>query len=477
MGLLRIWQNRKKVLGLNARYLDFIRPYNSNKAIRIADNKVRTKKVLKKHGIPTPEIIANIRNKEEVAHFDFDKLPKSFVVKPVFGSEGRGIDIFYNRKGDHFIKASGEKVHIEDLRTRFQEIIDGRFSMFNQPDQVLIEERVKPHNAFRYYTFKGTPDVRIIMFNGIPVMAMLRIPTEMSEGKANLKLGAIGAAIDIAAGRVTTAIIGKSERIELVPHTKLHLSGLEIPEWQEMLRIAAEVQEVTGLGYACIDFLLDKERGPIVVEIGARAGLSIQLADEEGLRGRLDRVKGIKVKSLKHGISIGKSMFGGEIIESLEEISGRAIIGRTVKVILNSKAGDKVTVLAKVDTGAYSTSIDTELMRQLGYGEVIDAFNKFEFEADKIDDTNYRNQLTEQLNSMLEETDLEIEKTSSVSSSHGKSLRPAVMMKVEIKGRKISSRVTIQDRKDLRYSVILGRRTISGKFLIDPQATYRDGNL
>jgi len=39
----------------------------------------------------------------------------------------------------------------------------------------------------------GLPDIRIICFNMVPVIAMLRIPTELSDGKANLHSGACAA--------------------------------------------------------------------------------------------------------------------------------------------------------------------------------------------------------------------------------------------------------------------------------------------
>src|SRR5690349_18334070 len=97
MGFLKIFENRRRILGLNERYLDYIRKYNHKKAIAIADNKILTKKVLTKAGITTPKMIAKITNLQQLEHFDWEKLQNSFVMKPVSGLEGGGIDIFYNR--------------------------------------------------------------------------------------------------------------------------------------------------------------------------------------------------------------------------------------------------------------------------------------------------------------------------------------------------------------------------------------------
>lgn len=54
-----------------------------------------------------------------------------------------------------------------------------------------------------------------------------------------------------------------------------------------MLLMAAEAIEMTGLGYLGADFVLDKERGPVLLELNARPGLAIQIANRSGLRRRL----------------------------------------------------------------------------------------------------------------------------------------------------------------------------------------------
>jgi len=43
----------------------------------------------------------------------------------------------------------------------------------------------------------GLPDIRVIAYNMVPVMAMMRIPTKESGGKANIHGGACAVGIDI----------------------------------------------------------------------------------------------------------------------------------------------------------------------------------------------------------------------------------------------------------------------------------------
>ena len=170
MSYLDYWKNRKKVLGINERNLSYITEYNSNKSKKIADNKVLTKTVLNNAEIPTPKLITIIHDQKELREFDFSTLPNSFVLKPVTGLEGGGIEIFYNRdKQNNWIRGDKSKVSPDELYHHCIDILNGRFSIHQDPDSILIEERVKIHHEFKYYSYKGTPDIRVIVFNNIPI--------------------------------------------------------------------------------------------------------------------------------------------------------------------------------------------------------------------------------------------------------------------------------------------------------------------
>jgi alpha-L-glutamate ligase-like protein len=120
-------------------------------------------------------------------------------------------------------------------------------------------------------------------------MGMVRLPTKASDGKANLHQGAIGAGIEIKSGKTLTAV-HRSKVITHHPDTGNPVSGIQVPDWRKMLHMAAQVYEMTGLGYMGIDLIIDKERGPLLLELNARPGLAIQLANRVGLRGRLEKV-------------------------------------------------------------------------------------------------------------------------------------------------------------------------------------------
>lgn len=229
------------------------------------------------------------------------------------------------------MKADGSVITIADLKSHIENILDGTFSLSNKPDIAFFEERLKLLKLFKPYTWKGIPDIRIIVFNRVPVMAMLRLPTKDSGGKANLQLGAIGVGVDMANGTTTSAIVGKGRLIEYVPETRLLLSGLKIPRWKDILTMAVKAQEISGLGFLGADVAIDRDAGPVILELNARPGLSIQLANMAGLKERLERVKGVKIKSVDHGVRVGMNLFGGEIEENIEGLSGKRVIGSVEK--------------------------------------------------------------------------------------------------------------------------------------------------
>jgi len=472
MSWLNYWQNRKQILGINERNLSYIRQYNSNKAKRIADDKILTKTVLNKAEIPTPKLVKVIKSASDLRNLDMDNLPNSFVLKPVTGLEGGGIEIFYNRDKDgNWIRADKSKMSPDEFYHHCIDILNGRFSIHQDPDRILIEERVRTHNEFKYYSYKGTPDIRIIVFNNIPVMSYIRLATKESGGKANLAQGAIGVGIDIAKGRTTTAIHGKSGAIEFVPGTKLRLSGLRIPYWNKILEYAVKAQKATDLRFAAVDFLIDRDLGPLVVELNARPGLSIQLANDDGLRWRLKKATGIKVKESEKGVRLGKDLFGGEIEEGIENIAGKDLIGIYETVTFYGKNDKTTSTIAKIDTGADSTSIDTNLATNLGFEDIVHLSHQLssDFPDLKSNGSNIK-ALEKKLYEQYKPLYPDLEDIQKVSSSHGISFRPYIKVSLKLQDTVLETTTSIYDRSKLTYPVIIGRKSLS-KFIIDPTKT------
>jgi alpha-L-glutamate ligase-like protein len=472
MGLMNIYKNRTKVLGLNSRFLDYIKRYNSPKGIKIAGDKIRTKKLLKKNGIPVPVLIKSIKNEKALDKLQEADLPPSFVLKPVHSNEGRGIEIFFNKKDKNWIRGNGSKVNFQEIKEMIRAILNGRYSPFNEPDIAMIEERIAPHSKFKLLTYEGgTPDIRIIIFNKVPIMSMLRIPTKESEGKANMAMGAIGASIDLGTGRLLTAVKGKKGEIAHIPHNNVEIFGFKVPYWETLLKYAVQVQELTNLGYLSVDFLIDRETGPKIVEINAKTGLSIQLADQDGLRDRMERVKGIKIRDAAHGITTGQQLFGGEVENAIENISGKTVIGVIENVTIHGKNGETESTKAKIDTGADSTSIDRKLLERLGYTETLIKYEEFmerELDEEKIKTMSIEEirAYEKYINEKADQENLGVDHIVYVISASGSSFRPYFNLELEIRGIKFKEYCSGADRSNLKYSVIVGRKNLNS-FLID----------
>ncbi len=463
-----IFKSGKKILGMNARNLKFIRPNNRRRARRLADDKLFSKRVLKKAEIPVPALIAKIGSHEELENFDWAALPESWVLKPTRGFGGEGILVVYGKKKNTngtWIKADGSLITVEDIETHIRNILDGSFSLSGVPDVAFFEERLKLLKVFKPYSFKGIPDIRIIVYNKVPVMAMLRLPTRESDGKANLQQGAIGAGIDLATGVTTTALQGKNKIIEYLPGTRLLLSGIKIPYWKDILTLAVRAQVVSRLGFLGADVAIDRDRGPVFLELNARPGLSIQIANLDGLLGRLRRVEDLKIKTAEKGVAVGMNLFGGEVEEEIEGISGKKIIGTVEKVKLIGKNGKEIEVEAKIDTGAYSTSVDAEIAKQLGYEETIIKFSALDFSQHQLIPEN-ENLIKKDILEKYKETMPDLEDVAVIFSASGNSIRPVVKINFEMDTEKVISKLNLVDRKNLKYPMIIGKRDLK-KFLIE----------
>jgi alpha-L-glutamate ligase-like protein len=177
-----------------------------------------------------------------------------------------------------------------DLEHHVSNILSGIYSLGGQPDVALLEYRVRFDPIFESVSYQGVPDIRIVVFLGVPVMAMVRLPTRASQGKANLHQGAIGVGIDIATGRTLRAV-QNNEIVDEHPDTGAGVLGLSIPGWEALLELASRCYELTGLGYQGVDIVLDNDLGPLMLEINARPGLNIQIANRAGLLPRLREVE------------------------------------------------------------------------------------------------------------------------------------------------------------------------------------------
>ena len=434
---------------------------NSASGKAIADSKFKTKKIISKAGVQVPKLIARFKTEQDLTKFRWEDLEGNFVIKPESGYGGEGILIIRKRGkwAGEWQKMNGEIVKSYDLNMHCEEILAGKYSLHAMPDRVLVEERIRIHPMFLSLTKAGTPDIRVIVYNNVPVMAMFRIPTEKSGGKANLQQGAMGLGVDLATGITTFGIEGKGEEIYRIydfgKKKNRKVNGIKIPFWREILETAINCQKaIPTLGFMGVDVVLDKEKGPMVLEVNARPGLSIQICNKAGLKARIEKVEGIIVRSVDHAITLTKYLFGESFFEKVEEKEKKQTVAPIEIIKVKIPKGFKpllqkspiikqgkhrvVEVRAKVDTGAFRSSIDRNLAEKLGL-----------LTEDRV--LYYRN----------------------YKSSLGKhSDRPVIGITFWLKGKKVITAVNVADRNKLRTKFLLGRKDLGG-FLVSSKPTLQ----
>lgn len=276
------------IVGMNQRNISFIGKNNKRKNYRLVDDKLLTKKIaLEKGGIPVPELYGVVSYLFEIEAFLKELTQREgFVIKPVQGSGGKGILVVTGRDGDEYIKSSGARINNSDIRHHITNTLAGLYSLGGRTDKAMVEGLIDFDPALKDYSYEGVPDIRVIVYQGVPLMAMMRCATHKSDGKANLHQGAVGVGLDIATGGSVCAVQNGVVVTEH-PDTGAVLTTLQVPHWDRILELAAGCNELTGLGYIGADVVLDRQYGPMLLELNARPGLAIQVANQAGLRHRM----------------------------------------------------------------------------------------------------------------------------------------------------------------------------------------------
>ena len=279
---------------MNCRNVEFINRYNDRSLYPLVDNKLKTKLLAKEYGVPTPDLHFVVREQHEISHIEQQLADRdSFVLKPAKGSGGKGILVVTGRRGDRFLKSSGGPISMSDIRRHMSNTLAGLYSLGGTRDVVIIEDLIAFDDCFHGYSHEGVPDIRIIVFRGYPVMAMLRLATHASDGKANLHQGAVGVGLALANGRCLNAV-QFTRPVSTHPDTGRPLAEIRIEDWRDILVLAARCYDMTGLGYIGTDVVLDKHCGPQLLELNARPGLSIQIANGRGLLPRLRHIENLQ---------------------------------------------------------------------------------------------------------------------------------------------------------------------------------------
>lgn len=287
--MLGLWRalRRRGVLGLNARNRGPIMRLNPRHRYPLVDDKLATKHLAQAAGIAVPELYAVLETEHDLGTLEARlAMRRDFVIKPAHGSGGSGVLVIDGRDGAVYRGADGRQLSAEGIAYHASNVLSGIYSLGGVPDRAMVEYRVRVDPIFTALSHHGVPDIRLLVYRGMPAMAMLRLPTRRSAGKANLHQGAVGVGIDLVTG-ITRGGVWLNRGVTTHPDLGSPLAGIAIPNWARLLELGARCYDLTGLGYLGVDIVLDPHRGPLLLELNARPGLAIQIANREGLEPRL----------------------------------------------------------------------------------------------------------------------------------------------------------------------------------------------
>jgi alpha-L-glutamate ligase-like protein len=297
---------------MNRRNIAYIGRYNDRRNYPLVDNKLTTKMVARESDLAVPDLIGVVRTQHEIEMIEsLVAQLGEFVAKPAQGSGGKGILVITKQVEGGYQKANREVVSLSELKRHLTNTISGLHSLGGRTDVAFLEQLVRVSPYLGEFSHEGVPDIRLIVFKGFPIMGMLRLATVESDGKANLHQGAIGVGIDIATGHAIRAV--QNDRlITHHPDTGVALDGIQIPNWEQLLHLATSCYEATNLGYLGCDIVIDQRRGPLILELNARPGLSIQLANNAGLLPRLRTIEALNTRkmSIKDRVEFARERFG-----------------------------------------------------------------------------------------------------------------------------------------------------------------------
>lgn len=291
---------QRGILSINRRNSDYVLRYNPRKLYPLVDDKLKTKRLALQAGIAVPALYTLIESEHQLKRIDELLSPYTdFVIKPAHGAGGDGILVITGRVFGRYRQINGKLLTTQELVYHLSCLLSGAYSLGGHADYAMVEHRVVVDPVFEDISHEGVPDIRVITLLGYPAMAMVRLPTRLSGGKANLHQGAIGVGIDLATG-LTVGGVFHNDVIDYHPDTLNPTVNIQVPYWDKILNIAAQCYELTGLGYLGVDIVLDKDHGPLMLELNARPGLNIQIANRIGI---LDRYRAIEIQAAKTSLS------------------------------------------------------------------------------------------------------------------------------------------------------------------------------
>src|SRR5690606_30717236 len=128
----RRWRalSARGVMGINRRNSDYIMALNPRQNFPIVDDKLLTKALAIRHGVPVPELYGVISTPHEIRNLPAIMADHNdFVLKPTHGSQGDGILVIVDRRKGRYRTSSGRLLDWGELEHHLTNALSGQFSL------------------------------------------------------------------------------------------------------------------------------------------------------------------------------------------------------------------------------------------------------------------------------------------------------------------------------------------------------------
>lgn len=234
-----------------------------------------------------------IDNKEKSLDYFSDFIERDWC-GTVYNSSSAEYQCFYEKHERAIIKPingnGGHGIEIVNLKERFPSA--DAFRDYCIDNQMIAEELILQHEAMNRVYPNAINTIRMVTLKGKVVGAALR----MGVGEAcvdNAHSGGIYAEINVANGTVTgSAMNHKCEQFSCHPTTKVEISGIAVPFWEECKAMVERASCLVPAVYLIAWDIAITPAGPTLVESNTGPGLRvIQAPNGHGLKAEFEKIK------------------------------------------------------------------------------------------------------------------------------------------------------------------------------------------
>ena len=204
----------------------------------------------------------------------FVKKHPSFIMKPVFGTRGAGIEVLRG-------------MTVQAAKSRLSEIYN------SGETAIVIEELIDQDEAVAQLHKESVNTLRVITIRYDDGVEVIHSTLRMGKGSAvidNASAGGVLGVVNVKTGKVYAACDKCGNSFECHPDSGVNLIGFEIPRWHEVESLVKQAAQVLPkVRYVGWDIALSK-KGCVLIEGNDKSQLGFQIPMQEGFRAEMNAI-------------------------------------------------------------------------------------------------------------------------------------------------------------------------------------------